>query len=143
VPPIYQPEVIADGILYAAAHPERREYYIGSSTVATIFGDKVAAGLLDRYLARTGYKSQQTSQPTSPDRPANLWEPADGRDGHDFGAHGSFDATSTPRSWQFRLNKSSWTTSALVNIGAAVVQGTKMIAKDRKVFAAILRGEVG
>jgi NAD(P)-dependent dehydrogenase (short-subunit alcohol dehydrogenase family) len=143
VPPIYQPEVIADGIVYAAAHPKRREYYIGSSTVATIFGDKVAAGLLDRYLARTGYTSQQTSQPTSPDRPANLWRPADGRDGRDFGAHGSFDDTATSRSWQFRLNKSSWTTSALVNIGAAVVQGAKMIAKDRKVFAAILRGEVG
>ena len=142
VPPIYQPEVIADGITYAAAHPQRREYYIGSSTVATIFGDKVAAGLLDRYLARTGYKSQQTGQPTSPDRPANLWEPADGRDGRDFGPHGSFDRQSTARSWQFRLNKSSWTTSALVNIGAAIVAGTKMVAKDRKVFAAILRGEV-
>ena len=115
---------------------------MGSSTVATIFGDKVAAGLLDRYLARTGYKSQQTGEPTSPDRPANLWEPVDGRDGHDFGAHGSFDRQATARSWQFRMNKSSWTTSALVNMGAALVAGTKMIVKDRKVFAAILRGEV-
>ena len=142
VPPIYQPEVIADGIVYAAAHPERREYYIGASTVATILGDKVAAGLLDRFLARTGYKSQQTAQPAFPDRPANMWEPADGPAGRDFGAHGSFDRQATSRSWQFRLNKSSWTTSALVNLGAAALQGARMVIQNRKDFAAILRGEV-
>ena len=143
VPPIYQPEVAADAIVYAAEHPRRREYYVGASTVATILGNKVAAGLIDRYLARTAYQSQQTGQPTSPDRPANLWEPADGPDGHDFGAHGAFDRQATSRSWQFRLNKSSWAASALVNVGAAVVQGSRMVIKDRKAFAAILRGEVG
>jgi hypothetical protein len=48
----------------------------------------IAPGLLDRYLARTGFKSQQTQEPRDPDQPVNLWEPADGPDGHDFGAHG-------------------------------------------------------
>jgi hypothetical protein len=135
VPPIYQPEVIAREIVYAAEHPRRREYYIGSSTVATILGDKLAAGLLDRYLAITGWQSQQTGEPTSPDRPANLWEPADGPDGHDFGAHGSFDNQAKPVSWQSRLNRSPWPVAAVVNLGAAAVAGASMVLKGRKDFA--------
>jgi len=135
VPPIYQPEVIANAIVYAAEHPRRREYYVGSSTVATILGDKVAAGLLDRYLALTGWSSQQTSQPTSPDRPDNLWEPADGPDGHDFGAHGSFDSQAKPVSWQSRLNRSPWPVAAAVNLGAALWAGGSMIIKGRRAFA--------
>jgi NAD(P)-dependent dehydrogenase (short-subunit alcohol dehydrogenase family) len=91
VPPIYEPELAARGVLYAADHPRRREYWVGASTAATLAANAIAPGLLDRYLARTGFKSQQTDQPQSPDAPANLWEPADGRDGHDFGAHGIFD----------------------------------------------------
>jgi NAD(P)-dependent dehydrogenase (short-subunit alcohol dehydrogenase family) len=91
VPPIYEPELAARGVLYAADHPGRREYWVGASTAATLAANAIAPGLLDRYLARTGFKSQQTDQPQSPDAPANLWEPADGQDGHDFGAHGIFD----------------------------------------------------
>ena len=91
VPPIYQPEVAARGVLKAAEHPGRRARWVGISTRATIVGNRVAGGLLDRYLARTGFKSQQTDQPRDPDAPVNLWEPADGEGGHDFGAHGSFD----------------------------------------------------
>jgi NAD(P)-dependent dehydrogenase (short-subunit alcohol dehydrogenase family) len=100
VPPIYQPEVAADAVLYAADHPQRREYWVGGSTAATLAANAVAPGLLDRYLARTGMKSQQTSEPRDPQRPVNLWEPADGPDGRDFGAHGVFDDTSKERSWQ-------------------------------------------
>lgn len=62
VPPIYQPEVAARAVVYAADHPRRKQYCVGASTVGTILGNKVAAGLLDRYLARTGYGSQQTGQ---------------------------------------------------------------------------------
>ena len=51
----------------------------------------VAGGLLDRYLARTGFSSQQTDEDRDPDQPVNLWTPADGPEGHDFGAHGAFD----------------------------------------------------
>jgi NAD(P)-dependent dehydrogenase (short-subunit alcohol dehydrogenase family) len=100
VPPIYQPELAAEAVLYAADHPKRREYWVGGSTVGTLIANKFATGLLDRYLARTGYKSQQTQQPRDPDQPVNLWEPADGRQGHDFGAHGIFDRKSTSRSYQ-------------------------------------------
>jgi short-subunit dehydrogenase len=100
VPPIYQPEVAARAIVHAAEHPERREYWVGGSTAATLIANAIAPGLLDRYLARTGFKSQQTEEPADPDQPVNLWEPADGRGGHDFGAHGRFDSRSHPRSFQ-------------------------------------------
>jgi NAD(P)-dependent dehydrogenase (short-subunit alcohol dehydrogenase family) len=75
VPPIYQPEVVARAILHAAEHPRRREYWVGGSTVGTLLGDKFAPGLLDRYLARTGYKAQQSEQPADPNAPRQPVEP--------------------------------------------------------------------
>jgi NAD(P)-dependent dehydrogenase (short-subunit alcohol dehydrogenase family) len=100
VPPIYQPEVAARAVVYAADHPRRREYWVGETTAATLLVNAVAPGLLDRYLARTGFGAQQTGQPKPPDQPANLWEPADGADGRDFGAHGLFDEQAHSRSPQ-------------------------------------------
>ncbi|WP_131761867.1 SDR family oxidoreductase, partial [Actinomadura fibrosa] len=91
VPPIYQPEVAASALVYAAEHPRRREYWVGASTAGTLIANKFAAGLLDRYLARTGFSSQQTGQPAPSDQDANLWSPADGRGGRDHGSHGRFD----------------------------------------------------
>ncbi|NAS20801.1 SDR family NAD(P)-dependent oxidoreductase [Herbidospora sp. NEAU-GS84] len=105
VPPIYQPEVAARAVLHAADHPERREYWVGASTVATLMANAVAPGLLDRYLVRTGYDAQQTDQPRSRRQPANLWAPADGPHGHDYGAHGAFDERSlaaSPQAWASR-----------------------------------------
>ncbi len=99
VPPIYQPEVAARAIVYAADHPKRREYWVGGSTMGTLIADKFAPGVLDRYLARTGFQGQQTDQPAARE-PANLWQPADDRPGTDQGAHGSFDNKATPRSLQ-------------------------------------------
>jgi NAD(P)-dependent dehydrogenase (short-subunit alcohol dehydrogenase family) len=99
VPPIYQPEVAAKAIVYAAAHPERREYWVGGSTVGTLMANAVAPGLLDRYLAKTGYKSQQVDRPAPTDK-GNLWEPVDDAHGHDHTAHGSFDDRSKDRSVQ-------------------------------------------
>ncbi|MEU0337468.1 SDR family oxidoreductase [Streptomyces bobili] len=100
VAPVYQPEVAAEGILHAADHPERREHWIGGSTVATLLGQKVAAGLLDRYLARTGYDSQQTDEAVDHSRPVNLWKPVDDAHGADHGAHGVFDEEAHSRSLQ-------------------------------------------
>jgi NAD(P)-dependent dehydrogenase (short-subunit alcohol dehydrogenase family) len=105
VPPIYQPEIAAEALVHAADHPEKREYWVGGSTVGTILANRVAPGLLDRYLARTGYDSQQTDQARDPHRPTNLWKPADDARGHDYGAHGSFDDQSHPRSLQFWLSR--------------------------------------
>jgi NAD(P)-dependent dehydrogenase (short-subunit alcohol dehydrogenase family) len=98
VPPIYQPEVAARAVLYAADHPRRREYWVGGSTVGTLAANAVAPGILDRYLAKTGFKSQQTGQKRRADQPENLWAPADRA--RDFGAHGEFDDQATPRSFQ-------------------------------------------
>jgi NAD(P)-dependent dehydrogenase (short-subunit alcohol dehydrogenase family) len=100
VAPIYQPEVAARAVVYAAEHPDRRQYWAGGSTVATLLANKLAPAVLDRYLARTGFDAQQTDEPADPGRPANLWEPLDGREGRDFTAHGEFDQRSHPRSWQ-------------------------------------------
>ncbi|MDH2416018.1 SDR family oxidoreductase [Nocardioides sp. CER19] len=114
VPPIYQPEVAADAVLYAADHPRRREYWVGGSTALTLIANAVAPGLLDRYLARTGLESQQTDQRQPADQPANLWEPADGTDGHDYGAHGTFDDRSKHRSLQL------WASQHHATVGAAL-----------------------
>ncbi|MFG1945176.1 SDR family oxidoreductase [Nonomuraea sp. NPDC048826] len=102
VPPIYQPEVAARGIVHAAAHPERKEYWVGAMTAAGIMAQRVAPALLDRYLARTGVQSQQTDE-KAPNGTANLWEPAD--EHHDHGAHGGFDDRSHARSPQLWLSQ--------------------------------------
>jgi NAD(P)-dependent dehydrogenase (short-subunit alcohol dehydrogenase family) len=107
VAPIYQPEVAARGIVYAADHPGRREYWVGASTAVTLTANKLAPALLDRYLARTGYSSQQTS------------EPVDGPPGTDHGAHGSFDGRAHPRSAQLWVSHHP-ALSALAGCGAAM-----------------------
>ena len=100
VPPIYQPEVAARAVLHAADQPKRREYWVGGSTMGTLVANAVAPGLLDRYLAKTGFSSQQVDRPEPAGHATNLWEPADGPSGHDYTAHGSFDDQSKDRSAQ-------------------------------------------
>lgn len=105
VPPIYEPEVAARAIVGAADRPGRREYWVGTSTALTILGNRLVPGLLDRYLARTGYGSQQTGRPAGHDRPNNLWHPLDGPGGHDYGAQGGFTGRShrhSPQAWLSR-----------------------------------------
>jgi NAD(P)-dependent dehydrogenase (short-subunit alcohol dehydrogenase family) len=96
VPPIFQPEVAAEAIYWAAYHP-RRELYVGWPTVKAIVGNKIVPGLADWYLANTGYESQQTDEPADPHRPNNLWKPVLG----DHGAHGVFDQRAT--NWSAQL----------------------------------------
>jgi short-subunit dehydrogenase len=97
VPPIYAPEIAAHAIVWASEHA-RREVYVGLPTDVAIIGNKLAPGAGDRYLARTGFDSQQTSEPEDPDRPDNLWTPVD--EDRDFGAHGRFGSRAKSRSWQ-------------------------------------------
>jgi NAD(P)-dependent dehydrogenase (short-subunit alcohol dehydrogenase family) len=101
VPPIYEPEVAARAIRWAATHDGRREMSVGAPTAIAIWGNKIAAGLADRYLARTGYDSQQTNEPADLNRPNNLWKPLPG----DHGAHGRFASRSTDRSIQTWINE--------------------------------------
>jgi hypothetical protein len=95
LPPIFQPEVAAEAVVWTAHHP-RRELYVGWPTIKTIIGNKVAPGLVDRYLARTGVEAQQIDEPVRPDHRDNLFAPAPG----DFAAHGKFDERAKPKSVQ-------------------------------------------
>jgi NAD(P)-dependent dehydrogenase (short-subunit alcohol dehydrogenase family) len=101
MPPIYQPEVGAEAVVYAALHPERRELSVGLRTVEAIWGNRLAPGALDRALARTGFRAQQTDEPEVPGRPDNLWSPLPG----DHGAHGAFDGRARTRSVQFWITE--------------------------------------
>ena len=97
VPPIFEPEVGARAVFWAAHH-DRSEVYVGGPTVEAIVGNKIAPRLLDRYLGRTGYGSQQTSEPEQPNRPNNLWAAVDSAE--DYGAHGTFDSRAHKKSYQ-------------------------------------------
>lgn len=98
VPPIFEPEVAARGIVWAAEH-DRRELFVGRSAVWTIWLNKLFPGLGDRYLAKNAYDGQQTEEPVDSDRPFNLFSPVAG----DFGTHGDFGDRATDRSWQLWL----------------------------------------
>ena len=117
VPPIFQPEVAAEAILYAA-HSERPELLVGGPTVKAVVGNRIAPRLLDHYLARTGYNSQMTDEPEDPDRPDNLWAPVEGHQG----AHGSFDRRARPFSPELWADKhrGGLALAGLALVGAAV-----------------------
>lgn len=108
VPPIFQPEVAAQAIVWASQH-NRREVNVGLPTSLSILANRFIPGLLDRYLARTGYDSQQADSPIEPNRRDNLWQPVPG----DHGAHGEFDDRAFSRSVQW------WLTTRRRTIAAA------------------------
>lgn len=111
VSPIFQPEVAARAILWAARHP-RRELLVGGSTVMAMVAGTLAPGLVDRYLARRGYSGQQSAEPTEPDRIDNLWQPPpEDR----YATHGRFDAQSRSHSAQLWMTTHrGWLLGALL-----------------------------
>jgi len=115
VPPIYQPEVGARAIVWAADHP-RREMWVGYPTVGAIVANHLVPGLLDRYLARTNIEAQQTDDVVGPDRADNLCDPASG----DQAAHGIFDAQAKSRSFQSRLSMHRRLTAGVASGAAAL-----------------------
>lgn len=123
VPPIYQPEVAARAVVFAAKHPKRKQYWVGASTVATLLGQRAFPTLLDRYLARTGYASQQTEDDDQP-KAVNLWEPAD--NDRDFGAHGIFDDRSHSRSPVSTLRR-----HPALAVGGAAAAAASLVAAAR------------
>lgn len=123
VPPIYQPEVAADAIHWAASN-RRRTLYVGVPTVLTVLGERAAPHLLDHYLAASGVDSQQTDRPEDPDRPDNLFEPVPG----DYAAHGRFDDRSrsiSPQLWASKNRR--W---LAVAGGAAAALAGYLLARD-------------
>jgi NAD(P)-dependent dehydrogenase (short-subunit alcohol dehydrogenase family) len=123
VPPIFQPEVAARAIVWASEH-RRRELYVGFPTFEAIVGERVAPRILDHYLARSGYDSQQTDEPVHPGRRDNLWEPVPG----DHGAHGTFDARSRSRSPFLWMSMHR----GLVGAAAACLAGAAGLALARR-----------
>jgi NAD(P)-dependent dehydrogenase (short-subunit alcohol dehydrogenase family) len=125
VPPIFQPEVAAEAIVWAAGR-DRREVHVGMPTVVAIAGNKLLPGLGDAYLAWTGYEAQQTPEPEDPNRPHNLWEPVDAE--RDFGAHGRFDERARETSWQLWMTRHR---AALLG-AAALAGGLAALAARRR-----------
>ena len=113
----------------AADHPGRKQYWVGGSTAATLLAQKFAAPLLDRYLARTGFDSQQTDERVRPGRPDNLWEPVDEPPGTDHGAHGAFDDRSHRHSTELWLSRHS--RQVLAVTGAALGVGGVLAGSRR------------
>ncbi len=130
VPPIYQPEVAARAVLYAARHPRRREYWVGGSTAATLIANALLPGVLDRYLGRTGFSSQQTAQPENSGRPANLWEPVD--EATDFGPHGEFDDRAHARSAQWWCTTHREATLSIAVAGAVAARVVRSRGRSRR-----------
>ncbi len=125
VAPIFQPEVPARAIFFAATH-QRRDIWVGWPTVKAILANRVAPGLIDRYLATAGYSGQLATQTTSPDAPANLFEPVPG----DYAAHGRFDAHARDRSWEMFTNRHKaavYGALAVVAIGWMLHQAAKRL----------------
>ena len=122
VPPIFRPDVAAEAILYAAEHPTR-EMVVAGSSLKAILGQRVAPGLLDRYLAKTGYESQQSPTPEAAGRPDNLFQPVPG----DHGADGPFVDQSRRSSLQLWLREHPRVTlassAAAVAVAALAVRG--------------------
>jgi NAD(P)-dependent dehydrogenase (short-subunit alcohol dehydrogenase family) len=100
MPPYYEPEVAADAVHWSA-HNKRRELYVGAPTVKTIVGNKVAPWLVERVLAKQGFKGQQSDKPADPNRPDNLFSPPPG----DPGAHGPYNQKARSSSVQTQLAK--------------------------------------
>jgi NAD(P)-dependent dehydrogenase (short-subunit alcohol dehydrogenase family) len=124
VPPIYTPEMIADAVVWAAVHTPR-DMVIGGSTLQAVLGQKLAPGLLDWYLAKFGYESQQTDKPNDPRRPSNLFEPVPG----DHGASGPYGHRATSRSGQLWLRMHP----RVLALGASLVAGAAFAAGLRTV----------
>lgn len=116
VAPIFEPEVPARAIFFAATH-KRRDVWVGWPTVKAILANRIAPGLLDRYLAKAGYSGQLADQPVAPDAPANLFESVPG----DYSAHGRFDDQARDRSWEMFTNRHKMAVIAVVAIGLAAV----------------------
>jgi NAD(P)-dependent dehydrogenase (short-subunit alcohol dehydrogenase family) len=125
VPPIFQPELAAEAIAYAASH-RRRELVVGWPAVKAIYGEKLAPGLLDRLLARSGYDAQQTDEPLDGERSGNLFEPVDG----DYSAHGPFDDQARPRSLLFEFDRRRGPIAVAAGLGAVAAALLSRNGKD-------------
>jgi short-subunit dehydrogenase len=114
--PVFQPEVAAQAVVWAA-HAKRREVIVGMSARMAVSGEKLFPGLLDRLLAKTGVSGQMMKESIAPDRPSNLWEPVPG----DYGAHGRFDGEAYQHSPWLWLSMNRRLAAAMAGAGVAAL----------------------
>ena len=126
VAPIYQPEVPARAIFFAATH-KRREVWVGFPTIKAILANRIAPGLIDKFLASSGYTGQLSDQALPPDAPTNLFEPVPG----DYGAHGRFDSRSRTGSWEMFTDRHKMAFWAAAGVGLAT--GVHLLAKKLRI----------
>ena len=126
VAPIYEPEVPARAIFFAATH-KRREIWVGFPTVKAILANRIAPGLIDKYLASSGYTGQLSDDKLPADAPANLFEPVPG----DYGAHGRFDSQSRMGSWEMFTDRHRMAFWAAAGVGLAT--GVHLLAKKLRI----------
>ena len=129
VAPIFEPEVPARAIFFAAMH-KRREIWVGWPTIKAILANRIAPGLIDRYLASAGYSGQLSEEPASPGAPSNLFEPVRG----DYGAHGRFDSQSRAMSVAMFTDRHKTAVLTLAALGLVVTaqQIAKRLRKARR-----------
>ena len=126
VPPIFQPEVAAEAIVWAA-YCDRREVNVCWPTVKAVWGNNLVPGYADRYLAKHGYEDQMIGEPEDPNRANNLWKPLPG----DAGAHGVFDNRAIPHSVELELNKKRpWIFAGLALMAAGIAASTRRRNRD-------------
>lgn len=126
VPPIFQPEIAARAIAYAARH-HRREIYVGMPTIKTVLGQKVVPGYLDHYLADMAWDGQMTDEPEDPHRASNLFSPVPG----DHGAHGAFDDRARerdPLSWWSERLGAAGVNAVIAGAGVLAISGALLLA---------------
>ncbi|MFN2466537.1 MAG: SDR family oxidoreductase [Gaiellaceae bacterium] len=127
VPPIFQPELAARAVVFAAEHP-RRELWVAGPTVLALLGNRIAPGLLDRYLGRTGYEAQQTDEPVERDRQDNLADALPG----DRGVHGRFGGEARARSLQFTATTHRRLLAGAVGTAAAAVLASRALRANAR-----------
>ena len=126
VAPIFQPEVPARAIFFAATH-RRREVWVGFPTVTAILANRIAPGLIDNYLASAGYTGQLSSEKLADDAPANLFKAVPGH----YGAHGRFDSRSRLGSWEMftdRHRTAFWSAA-----GIGLLAGLHRLTKHKNI----------
>lgn len=125
IPPIFKPEVAARAIYFAATHP-RRQIWVGFPTVKAILANRIAPGLLDRYLATAGYRGQLANERLPADSPSNLFEPVKG----DYAAEGRFGGEAKSETWGLSAGRRRAGAWALIGLAAAF--GVRHVAKRLK-----------
>ena len=125
VPPVYQPEVPARAILFAATH-KRREIWVGMPTVVAIMANRIAPNFADWFLSRSGYTGQITNVPEPADAPANLFAAVPG----EYAAHGRFDSQARTASWEMFTDRHR---APLFAAAAMALMGLHLLARRLKI----------